>query len=121
MGRRRNIPELHSRNKQQVALGERLAVNSVVQGSAADLIKKAMIDIHRSIRAKDRPSRLLIQVHDELVFEPGISSSAAPYHTQLMLIAHFLIAQPRVADANQRQFERMGRMARHAQGTGASR
>ncbi len=69
MGRRRNIPELHSRNKQQVALGERLAVNSVVQGSAADLIKKAMIDIHRSIRDEDRPSRLLIQVHDELVFE----------------------------------------------------
>ncbi len=69
LGRRRNIHELHSRNKQQVALGERLAVNTVVQGSAADLIKKAMIDIHKTLRDENRPSQLLIQVHDELVFE----------------------------------------------------
>jgi DNA polymerase-1 len=69
LGRRRPIPELHSRNRQQVALGERLAVNTVVQGSAADLIKRAMIDIHREIKSKKLATKLLIQVHDELVFE----------------------------------------------------
>jgi DNA polymerase-1 len=69
LGRRRPIPELHSRNRQQVALGERLAVNTVIQGSAADLIKRAMIDIHREIKTKRLATRMLIQVHDELVFE----------------------------------------------------
>ena len=69
LGRRRPIPELHSRNGQQVALGERLAVNTVVQGSAADLIKRAMIDIYRAGRAGKHAARMLLQVHDELVFE----------------------------------------------------
>ncbi len=69
LGRRRPVPELHSRNRQQVAFGERIAVNTVIQGSAADLIKRAMIDIHRGIQADRRPTGLLIQVHDELVFE----------------------------------------------------
>lgn len=69
LGRRRPIPELHSRNGQQVALGERLAVNTVVQGSAADLIKRAMLEIHRAERAGEHAARMLLQVHDELVFE----------------------------------------------------
>ena len=69
LGRRRPVPELHSRNKQQVAFGERIAVNTVVQGSAADLIKRAMIDIHQALTDQDHPARLLLQVHDELVFE----------------------------------------------------
>ena len=68
-GRRRPIPELQSRNPGQVSFGERIAVNTVVQGSAADLIKRAMIDIHREIQSNDRPLSMLIQVHDELVFE----------------------------------------------------
>ncbi len=72
LGRRRQVPELRSRNRQQVGLGERIAVNTVVQGSAADLIKRAMIDIHRALAKDDQVVRMLIQVHDELVFEvPG--------------------------------------------------
>jgi DNA polymerase-1 len=69
LGRRRPIPELQSRNRPLVAFGERIAVNTVVQGSAADLIKVAMINIHREINAKRRPSHMILQVHDELVFE----------------------------------------------------
>jgi len=69
LGRRRPIPELQSRNRQQVSFGERIAVNTVVQGSAADLIKRAMIDIHRAYKAGEHQARMLIQVHDELVFE----------------------------------------------------
>ncbi len=69
LGRRRPIDELNSRNRGQVAFGERIAVNTVVQGSAADLIKRAMIAIHRDIMDSACPARMLIQVHDELVFE----------------------------------------------------
>ena len=69
LGRRRQIPELRSRNRQQRSLGERLAVNTVVQGSAAELIKVAMINLHRRIRDEHLPLSMLIQVHDELVFE----------------------------------------------------
>jgi DNA polymerase-1 len=68
-GRRRPIPELASGNFQERSLGERLAVNSVIQGSAADIIKVAMIRCYDRL-AKDFPaSRLVLQVHDELVFE----------------------------------------------------
>ncbi len=73
LGRRRPINELHSRNKQQQALGERLAVNTVIQGTAADMIKKAMIDIHREIELNELDLQMLIQVHDELVFEAAKS------------------------------------------------
>jgi len=82
LGRRRPIPELRSRNRQQVALGERLAVNTVIQGSAADLIKRAMIDIHREIKTQGLHTRMLIQVHDELVFEVRKRDVAA--HTELI-------------------------------------
>ncbi|MCY2931550.1 MAG: DNA polymerase I [Planctomycetota bacterium] len=68
-GRRRTIPDISSRNAQQRALAERLAINSVVQGSAADLIKQAMIRIAARIRSEGRPSRMLLQIHDELLFE----------------------------------------------------
>ena len=68
-GRRRNIPFLDSSNPQQRAAGERLAINSVVQGSAADLIKQAMLNIDARITAENRPATMLLQIHDELVFE----------------------------------------------------
>jgi DNA polymerase-1 len=68
-GRRRAITEIDSRNPQRRASAERLAINSVVQGSAADLIKQAMVNIAHRIRREDRPSRMLLQIHDELVFE----------------------------------------------------
>ncbi|HET7600587.1 MAG TPA: DNA polymerase I, partial [Gemmatimonadales bacterium] len=67
--RRRYIPEIKDRNFNQRAYGERNAQNSPLQGSAADLIKLAMIRIHRAMREEGRRSRMLLQVHDELVFE----------------------------------------------------
>lgn len=69
MGRRRAIPDINSRNQTARQAAERFAANTVIQGSAADLIKKAMIDIHREVVAGRRPCEMLIQVHDELVFE----------------------------------------------------
>jgi DNA polymerase-1 len=68
-GRRRYIPELRERNFSVRAFGERLAANSPIQGSAADLIKIAMIRIDDSMRAQNLESKMLLQVHDELVFE----------------------------------------------------
>jgi DNA polymerase-1 len=67
--RRRYIPEIKDRNFNMRAYGERNAQNSPLQGSAADLIKLAMIRIHRAIRDQRLQSRMLLQVHDELVFE----------------------------------------------------
>jgi DNA polymerase-1 len=67
--RRRAIPQIHARNPQQRSLGERMAINTVVQGSAADLIKLAMIDLHRRLPAVVSEARMLLQIHDELVFE----------------------------------------------------
>lgn len=69
LGRRRPIPEIESRNRMHRAQAERLAVNTVIQGSAADLIKLAMIELDRKIRDEQLPLRLLLQVHDELVCE----------------------------------------------------
>ncbi len=84
LGRRRAVPQVHARNPNERALGERIAINSVVQGSAADLIKIAMVDLHRRLsprasawraasgqdEAPDIPGVLmLLQIHDELVFE----------------------------------------------------
>ena len=69
LGRRRAIPELQSSNHPTRALGERLAINSVVQGSAADLIKVAMVNVQRRIERDDLPLKLLLQIHDELVLE----------------------------------------------------
>ncbi|MCE5336449.1 MAG: DNA polymerase I, partial [Desulfobacteraceae bacterium] len=68
-GRRRAIPELQSRNFSIRQLGERLAINMPIQGTAADLIKKAMIDVSRRIEAEGLAARMLLQVHDELLFE----------------------------------------------------
>jgi DNA polymerase I len=68
-GRRRPIPELASASFQERSLGERLAVNSVIQGSAADVIKVAMIRCHDRLTRDFPTARLVLQVHDELVFE----------------------------------------------------
>jgi DNA polymerase-1 len=68
-GRRRYVPELKSRNWNIRQFGERVAQNTPIQGTAADLIKRAMIDVHRTLRERASPARLLLQVHDELLFE----------------------------------------------------
>ena len=68
-GRRRYVPEVRERNFNIRAFGERIAANSPIQGSAADLIKIAMVRVASALRAQDLKSRMLLQVHDELVFE----------------------------------------------------
>ncbi len=68
-GRRRFIPQLNASDRNTKMLGERLAVNTVFQGSAADLIKKAMIDIHGALNDGKQRSKMLLQIHDELLFE----------------------------------------------------
>ena len=69
LGRRRAIPELQSRNFSIRQLGERLAINTPIQGTAADLIKKAMVDINAALEKENSGVRMLLQVHDELLFE----------------------------------------------------
>jgi DNA polymerase-1 len=68
-GRRRQIPELRARNYQVRTLGERLAVNTVIQGTAADIIKLAMVRCHRALAQSKLRTRLLLTIHDELLFE----------------------------------------------------
>lgn len=69
LGRKRAIPELQSRNRNVRQQGERLAVNTPLQGTAADLIKKAMISLDARLDAENPGTAMLLQVHDELVFE----------------------------------------------------
>ena len=69
LGRRRPVPEIRAQSRQTRSLGERLAVNFVMQGSNADIIKVAMIRIHRRLRDEGRSARLVLQVHDELLLE----------------------------------------------------
>jgi len=89
LGRRRPIPEIDSRNRQAREAAERMAINMPVQGTSADIIKVAMINVDREMRSRSLKSKMLLQVHDDLLFEvpdgeleemqklvPGIMSSA---------------------------------------------
>jgi DNA polymerase-1 len=77
LGRRRLVPELRASNRMIRSQGERNAVNFVMQGSNADIIKVAMVAIHRRLRAEGRVARLVLQVHDELLLEvPEVEVSA---------------------------------------------
>nr|HMS86740.1 DNA polymerase I [Nitrospira sp.] len=69
LGRRRPIPELQSGDPTQRGFGERMAVNSPIQGSAADLIKVAMINVHKTLHKELPHVKMILQVHDELIFE----------------------------------------------------
>jgi DNA polymerase-1 len=73
MGRRRYLPDLTSDNRQRREMSERMALNAPIQGSAADVIKVAMLAVDDSLTAAGLRSRMLLQVHDELIFEiaPG--------------------------------------------------
>ncbi len=68
-GRRRQIPELKARNWQVRTLGERLAVNTIIQGTAADVMKLAMIGAHQALAREELSTRLILTIHDELLFE----------------------------------------------------
>lgn len=69
MDRRRYLPDLTSDNRQRREMAERMALNAPIQGSAADIIKVAMLGVHRALRGEGLRSRMLLQVHDELVLE----------------------------------------------------
>jgi DNA polymerase-1 len=69
LGRRRYLPDLTSDNRQRREMAERMALNAPIQGSAADIIKVAMLSVDRGLREAGLRSRMLLQVHDELVFE----------------------------------------------------
>lgn len=90
MGRRRPIPDINSKNPPARAFAERTAVNTVVQGSAADMIKIAMINIQRGIKAGSVPAKLLIQVHDELVFEIAKANTERAMHKIVPLMCEAL-------------------------------
>ena len=68
-GRKRPIPELSSSNFMQRAFGERIAMNSPIQGTAADIMKIAMINVFNALKEKNLKSKLILQIHDELVVE----------------------------------------------------
>ncbi|MCW2810429.1 MAG: polA [Friedmanniella sp.] len=71
LGRRRYLPDLMSDNRQRREMAERMALNAPIQGSAADIIKVAMLDVEKALDDAGMRSRMLLQVHDELVFEVG--------------------------------------------------
>jgi DNA polymerase-1 len=73
LGRRRYLPDLNHENRQRREVAERAALNAPIQGSAADIIKIAMLNVDREIKSLTLKSRLLLQVHDELILEvsPG--------------------------------------------------
>ena len=90
MGRRRAIPELRSGNPNTRRLGERLAVNTVIQGTAADIIKVAMVHCQRALQEAGGETRLILQIHDELLFEgpPGEMKAAAELVEREMCAAY---------------------------------
>jgi DNA polymerase-1 len=99
MGRRRLIPELRSRNRQTRMLGERLAVNTVIQGTAADIIKLAMIRCHATLSDSDLKSRLVLQIHDELLFEgPEAEAEEVGEIARREMIAAFDLDPPLAVD-----------------------
>lgn len=73
LGRRRYLRDINSRNQTNRGFAERNAINAPIQGSAADMIKVAMIDIHRFMKAENLKSKMILQVHDELVFDAHLS------------------------------------------------
>jgi DNA polymerase-1 len=77
LGRRRYLPELASSNFRDRQAGERMALNAPIQGSAADIIKKAMVVLDNELRARDSKAEMLLQIHDELVLEVPVDEVAA--------------------------------------------
>jgi DNA polymerase-1 len=94
LGRRRYLPDLVSDNRQRREMAERMALNAPIQGSAADIIKVAMLDVHRQLAASGMHSRMLLQVHDELLFEvaPGELDQLTKLVTEQMCGAFELTA-----------------------------
>jgi DNA polymerase-1 len=100
LGRLRRLPDLRSPNYQMRAEAERQALNMPVQGSAADLIKKAMIDLYAALRQRGMRSRLILQIHDELLLEvPEGEAEEARALVQRVMEGALELEVPLVADA----------------------
>ena len=100
LGRRRPIPELRASNRQTRSLGERLAVNTVMQGTAADVIKVAMVRIHERLRREGRAARLVLQVHDELLLEvPEVETSAVRELVREEMVGAYPLDPPLAVEA----------------------
>jgi DNA polymerase-1 len=82
MGRRRYLPDLNHDNRQRREIAERMALNAPIQGSAADIIKQAMLNVNTALQNEKLQSQLLLQVHDELILE--IVDSEADKVTELV-------------------------------------
>ena len=100
LGRRRPIPELRAQNWNLRSLGERLAVNTVIQGSAADVIKLAMVRIHRRLLAEGHRSRLVLQIHDELLLEvPEVESTTVQALVEEEMVRAYPMDPPLAVDS----------------------
>jgi DNA polymerase-1 len=99
MGRRRQIPELRSGNSNTRRLGERLAVNTVIQGTAADIIKVAMVRCQKALAETGGETRLVLQIHDELLFEgPPQEMDGATELVRREMCAAYLLDPPLEVD-----------------------
>jgi DNA polymerase-1 len=99
LGRRRYLPDLRSRNRALRQAAERMAVNTVIQGTAADLIKKAMVEVEDALREAGLHARMLLQVHDELVFEaPPDEIASLTKLVKSRMEGVYALAVPLVAD-----------------------
>ena len=76
-GRKRYVPELSASNKNMQAAGRRIAMNTPIQGSAADIIKIAMVRVYRRLKEEVPDARLILQVHDELIVECDVKDAEA--------------------------------------------
>ena len=100
MGRRRALPELRSSNFAQRSFGERVALNMPIQGTAADVIKKAMVAVHRRLKAEGLEAKLILQVHDELIVEaPEHEAEAVKAILRQEMEAAAAFSVPLTADA----------------------
>jgi DNA polymerase-1 len=100
LGRLRRLPDLNARNFQVRMEAERQAMNTPVQGSAADLIKKAMIDLHRELRRAGMKSQLILQIHDELLLEvPEDEAERARAMVKAIMEGALVLDVPLVVDA----------------------
>ena len=101
LGRRRQIPELRARNFQVRQLGERLAVNTVIQGTAADVIKVAMVRAEHALHEGGLATRLILQIHDELLFEgPAAEAERAQEIVCREMVGALELDPPLVVDAD---------------------
>ncbi len=99
-GRRRQVPELRARRWELRKLGERLAVNTVIQGTAADIIKVAMVSCHAALADAGLRTRLILQIHDELLFEgPEEEAAAAREIVEAQMVSALALDPPLAVDS----------------------